>query len=249
METVVDYTPRFEFGRVMQRATGAISRNGIAFLVLAAIFAGLPALGLGLLRTEAANAPIILLSGLWGLISSLVSIIASSVLQASIVRATILDLSGGRPRIGPCLRQGVRLILPLVGLSIVFGFGVGVASIAFLIPGLIVATMWSVSVPVLVEEGEGVFASLGRSRELTKGARWQIFGMMLLYGVALLLFGGLQIIISQALNGPELLALLVQAVGSAILALCWSAVTAAIYIELREIKEGSTPDQLAEIFA
>ncbi len=40
--------------------------------------------------------------------------------------------------------------------------------------------MLYVAVPVCVIEKQGVIASLSRSRALTKGYRWQIFGLFLL---------------------------------------------------------------------
>src|SRR3546814_8344703 len=53
--------------------------------------------------------------------------------------------------------------------------------------------MWAVVAPALVEERTGVFGAFGRSRELTKGARWKVFGLELILLVAMwivtLMFG------------------------------------------------------------
>src|SRR3546814_14393610 len=45
--------------------------------------------------------------------------------------------------------------------------------------------MWAVVAPALVEERTGVFGAFGRSRELTKGARWKVFGLELILLVAM----------------------------------------------------------------
>ena len=53
-----------------------------------------------------------------------------------------------------------------------------------MIPGLIIYTVLWLVVPVAVVERPGIVASLRRSSMLTKGYRWQIFGMVLILGVA-----------------------------------------------------------------
>src|SRR3546814_19979116 len=45
--------------------------------------------------------------------------------------------------------------------------------------------MWAVVAPALVEERTGVFGAFGRRRELTKGARWKVFGLELILLVAM----------------------------------------------------------------
>lgn len=61
----------------------------------------------------------------------------------------------------------------LLALSVMVGL------VLFLVPGVILYFMWSVASPVLVEERCGVFGSFGESRQLTKGARWKLFGILL----------------------------------------------------------------------
>ncbi|TJV10002.1 MAG: hypothetical protein E5Y35_12645, partial [Mesorhizobium sp.] len=103
------------------------------------------------------------------------------------------------------------------------------------------------SVPVLIQERLGVFGSMSRSRALTKGNRWSLFGLFLIlviiamviqWGilVVLLLFGGIL---------AELGAAVVQAVVSMVL----SVATAVSYVELRQVKEGTSVDELAKIFS
>ncbi|MER8441207.1 hypothetical protein NKH36_33005 [Mesorhizobium sp. M1312] len=44
----------------------------------------------------------------------------------------------------------------------------------------------SVAVPVLVQERLGVFGSMARSSDLTKGSRWALFGLFLVMIVAVI---------------------------------------------------------------
>ena len=247
MATAPAYAPRFEFGRVVNRASGAIGRNGLVFFTLAILISGGASVltGVGQMEGVSDGAP----SSGWSALAFIVSALANAILQVSITRATILDLHGRRADIRECLVDGGRLFLPAIGVAIVYAIGTGIASLALIVPGIIVAVMWSVATPALVEERQGVFASLARSRALTKGARWPIFGLILIYVLALLIIGSLQATIMFAFTGFMLGAVVLNAVGSAVLALVWSVVAAAIYIELREVKEGTGVDRLAEIFA
>jgi hypothetical protein len=247
LATATPYTPRFEFGRVVGRASSAIGRNGLVFFLLAIIISGGASVLTGVGRLEGLG--VAQAQGLWTSLAFLVSMIANSILQVSLTRATIQDSAGRRADLRECLFEGIKLVLPVIGLTIVYSVGVGVASILLVVPGVIVAVMWSAAIPVLVEERNGVFASLARSRTLTKGSRWPIFALILLYILALMIVGGLQATIMIASSGFSLIAVLINAVGSAVLALVWSVVAAAIYIELREVKEGVTVDRLAEIFS
>jgi hypothetical protein len=60
----------------------------------------------------------------------------------------------------------------LVSLAELAGLVLGV------IPGVILAVMWAVVVPVIVIEGAGPRAALRRSRQLTRGNRWHVFGTL-----------------------------------------------------------------------
>src|SRR3546814_13989713 len=106
--------------------------------------------------------------------------------------------------------------------------------------------MWAVVAPALVEERTGVFGAFGRSRELTKGARWKVFGLELILLVAMwivtLVFG---LLILRTNNAEALAQNAVSVgwiVGSAVLNTLiytvWGTVQTSLYVELRTWKEG-----------
>jgi hypothetical protein len=58
----------------------------------------------------------------------------------------------------------------------------------FIAPLWMLGTIWFVATPACALERQGVFQSLGRSRTLTKGHRWRIFGVfLLLFAVGLVM--------------------------------------------------------------
>ena len=240
-------------GRVVNRAFGAIGRNAALFFGLATVLTVMPLLLLRFAVGTPGAAGVPAFGSIFG-ITMLVGLVCSALLAAGVTRATITDLQGERPAWGPTLNAAVGLILPLTGLTILFWLGFMAGWVLLFVPGIIVAVMWSVAVPVLVAERPGVIASFGRSRALTKGARWSIFGLLLvaaiiLYAPALLvpfLSSGLDpVALSEQTGSP---AGIIGSILSGFASMLFSAIIAAIFVELRVVKDGVTVDQLAAVF-
>jgi len=94
------------------------------------------------------------------------------------------------------------VLLPALGIAILVGLGVMVGLTLLIVPGIILFLRWCVAVPVLVQERQGVLASMGRSAALTQGNRWALFGLFLIVviilivaqfivGLVVALFGGM----------------------------------------------------------
>ena len=66
----------------------------------------------------------------------------------------------------------------MVGILTFIGF------LLLIIPGIILTLMWIVSTPSMMVEEKGVFDSMSRSSELTKGNRMRILGVGILLVVA-----------------------------------------------------------------
>jgi hypothetical protein len=74
-------------------------------------------------------------------------------------------------------------VLPLLGVSVLVGLGVGLGFVLLVVPGILLWTRWSVAVPVLVLERVGVVDSMRRSWELVRGrgrSVWWLFVKVLL---------------------------------------------------------------------
>jgi len=74
----------------------------------------------------------------------------------------------------------------LVRLSLLMSFFVGLASLLFVVPGLVLATRWGLAVPVAMLEEGTARSALGRSRTLVRGNGWTVFRT--LFGAGLLTF-------------------------------------------------------------
>ena len=109
------------------------------------------------------------------------------------------------------------------------------------IPGLVLWIRWFVAIPTLVSERSGVFRSLARSRDLTRGSRWPLVGYWLaaLSVSSLIGFVSRHWALSFGINFRFF---------SDVLDMAEPVVMAVSYFELRRIREGTGVEDLAEIF-
>jgi hypothetical protein len=76
-----------------------------------------------------------------------------------------------------------RHLLPILGLSILTGLAVAGGMILLIIPGLIFGAWFSLAPYILINEDLGVIASMKRSKELTSGHVFEIWGMIIASGI------------------------------------------------------------------
>ena len=184
-----------------------------------------------------------------------IALVGGCILQASILYIAVADLDGRRPELTAIVAAALLRALPVLGLTFALIIAVSLASILLLVPGIMLGAMWSVALPALVAERIGVFASLGRSRALTKGFRWPIFGIGIVLLVLIAIFSGILLAVGAtagvALSKPSIVgpALHHRRSLGAVYTLVIYTVVAAIYVELRTVKEGASTTSLASIFA
>ncbi|KQZ05873.1 hypothetical protein ASD21_17960 [Caulobacter sp. Root1455] len=257
---------RFEIGRVISGTFSVIGRNFGPFALLALILGGLPNLLVSLAQISFVSqqqtfSPQAVAGTLVGLV---VMIVAAFVLQAAIVHATVADLNGRRVVVGESLKVGLRNWLPLLGLAILMGLGLMIGFVLLIVPGIMLAVMWSVAVPAKVVEKIGVMDALQRSRDLTRGRRWAIFGLLVIYVIAVwileavIMAAFMPFALSKGLPTPETTAgftssiNIVSLVASPLIATISTLITTAggatLYSELRGTREGVGPDALASVF-
>jgi hypothetical protein len=262
--------PAFEdrgmsIGRVFQRAFSAIGFNPVVILGLALVVGALPGLlmsyllaQIGLGTPGASSNGGINPSGFMGAVflSSIIGLIVASIVQAALTRATVSASEGVRSTFGESLGTGLRVVLPLIGLTILFSLGIGLGFVLLIVPGIILLTVWAVAIPALVIERDGVGAAFRRSAELTKGARWKIFGLFLvllvIYWLLTIVAGLVGLGMYNAANtaaGLTVGNLLGSVILGTIFNTVWGTIQPSLYVELRQWKEGGSLENLQEVFA
>jgi hypothetical protein len=123
-------------------------------------------------------------------VAAVVSVVATTLFTGMVVEL-VSDVQDGRRDAG--VGQLLRAVTPVLGklilVAIVAGVGILVGFILIVVPGLILATLWSVAAPVVVLERPDGLRALGRSRELVRGNGWNVFAVILLLVVLVGLVG------------------------------------------------------------
>ncbi|MEV4602202.1 hypothetical protein AB0K15_33010 [Amycolatopsis sp. NPDC049253] len=81
------------------------------------------------------------------------------------------------------LSEAAPRLLPLLGLTILYGLATMVAAIFCLLPAVIPYVFWALASPALVLERGTIRQAFGRSRTLVSGAFWRVLGILLLAAV------------------------------------------------------------------
>jgi hypothetical protein len=230
----------FRIGRVLSRTLSLLSRNFPIYFVVAAI-AALP----GVFVETTVSAGKAAFSAHFLVVLAMIAL--SPLSHAIMLHTAFQDMSGRRISLSESVGAALGRWLPLIGLSICVGFAVMCGVILLVVPGIILMIMWYVANPACIVERLGVFASMARSSELTKGHRWPIFGMWVLIAIT----SG---VISAALKG------VLGLTGSSGLVisgtLAWTALATAFaavfaiatYHDLRVAKEGVDTRDIVAVF-
>jgi hypothetical protein len=238
----------FRVGRVLNRTSSVLSRNFLPFFVVTAI-ANLPgALLIKVSSDPDSTSPEAVFQNLGLVMIGLVLTIVLNVLcQAVVLYGAFQDMRGRPVNLTESLQVGFRRFFPIIGLAIVMYFLIMLGTMLLIVPGLILLTMWFVATPVCVVETLGPIKSMRRSSQLTKGHRWKIFGLMLVYFMALMVVSG---VLGASLNamGGTPLKLIGDVLWSGVSGSFSSIVIAVTYYDLRMIKEGTDVEQVASVF-
>lgn len=240
-------TGDFRIGRVISESLSIYFQNFISFTLIAAVLA-LPYIGMILLDAQwtPGQAPSARQVGL-SLLSTFISFSLYGLTTAIILHATFQHMSGRPVRLGQSVGRGLARTLPLVVLTFLAGLGVGLGFLLLIVPGLYLATRWYVAVAACVVENLGPLRSMARSRDLTKGFRWKVFALMILFYIL-------------SIGGSQLMAFAGQATfdlgGQIIAVVVWQGLSGAFgaalltvaYYYLRVAKEGIDVEQIAAVF-
>lgn len=248
-----------DVGRVLSRGFAALRANVPAFLAASLLIAGLPSFAVEywtLRNFNMADPAFIITGTYWGVIggTALVGLVATTLLQGVVTRSTVLHLSGRDADVGASGLLALRLLPSLIGLSLVLGVLIGLGFMVLAVPGVMIYCATLVAVPALIEERPGILGSISRSRDLTRGSRWRVLLLAILFWVFSVIVQGFVALVSgvspmeAGQPADPLVASIAAGIGASVSTLIIAVVAAALYVELREVKEGATAEELAAVF-
>jgi hypothetical protein len=254
--TDITVTETFRLSKVFSKTFGIFGRRFLPIIVLTAV-AHIPnylaQFLIGQPQPAAAPGRTLAVFGITGIIQMMVGALASGM----VIYGVVQEMRGKRFSALGSFSVVLPRLLPVVGVGVCTGILTALGALLLLVPGIMLACMWFVSVPACVVERTGVFASMGRSRALTKGHRWPIFGAFALIVATILVFS---VVVGAAVGAgmvagvhasPEALALAVLIAQLAVVTIlgAFSAVFSGVcYSELRAAKEGINIHAIASVF-
>jgi hypothetical protein len=189
-----------------------------------------------------------------GGLTMLLNILVSSALTYGVV----MELQGQRASIGACITTGLVRFFPTLAVALLSILCIAGGVILLFVGSIVFACMLYVATPAAVLERPGVLGALKRSRELTKGHKLEIFGLMFLLG--LLGFGVTKVCQAMALphlgqpgsldetmrNLPKYMYMNLGQ--QMVLGSLGAVMSSVAYYFLRAEKEGTSADELAAVF-
>lgn len=251
LEELANYTPtvysKLQWGQTVSQTISIYFRNFVPFFLITLV-AYSPVIIVGLLsmfqvaQDDATSDLFIALLTFAGIIVAVLAVpFATSAMTFGVLR----DLRRRSFSVSEALTVGLKVMLTVFLVALLQGLAVAAGSMLCLIPGIIVAVMLSVSVPVAVEERPGALASLNRSSELTKGQRGEIF--MVLFSIGVPNFG-LAFAISMLGTWSPLISWALDTIRGILYTGISATAAAYIYYQLRSIKESLDIDEMASVF-
>lgn len=185
--------------------------------------------------------------------SSLLYVFLNTLLSAALTYGVVMELQGKRASVGACVATGMARFFPALAAGLLGYLCATGALVLLIIPGIIVYCMFYVATQAAVLERPGVIGALKRSRELTAGHKWEIFGLVL---ILVLLSIALQLVVAAVVGSLSTYATrenyvrhVVSSIVEQMIAGSLSAVMASVaYYFLRAEKEGTSAAELAAIF-
>ena len=172
------------------------------------------------------------------------SIAIAGVFGGMVVCGVALDRKRGRTTLRECIGYGSAFAIPAAAVSILELLLACIGLLLFVFPGIFLIVRLFVVIPVMVIERPGFYSSLRRSVDLTGGAGWHVFGILVAIELAFYLADVVASYIPAEAFGAF-------AIGWALVAaraLTIGLVASVTYFHLRDMREGNEPSQIAEIF-
>jgi hypothetical protein len=122
-------------------------------------------------------------------LTGIIGWIIGQITQGISVKFTADTLEKGQANLQTSFNYTITKLLSLLAVSIITGILIIVGLIAFIIPGIILAIMFSLVVPTIIIENTGALESLSRSRRLVSHRWLKTFGLLLLLYIIIIVAG------------------------------------------------------------
>jgi hypothetical protein len=177
---------------------------------------------------------------IWLLVATV--FIATAYYQAVVVQA-VRDIQDGVRDLS--LRRLLRSVAPVFAqvlwTALLAGIGIFVGGVLLVIPGLVLLTFWSVSVPVVVCEVRTAPEAISRSMQLVRGHAWRVFGVLIVTAIILIIATEVLAVAANAISGSAVAVVIASLIANAVTAPLFALASAVLYLELLQLKDEQLP--------
>jgi hypothetical protein len=130
-------------------------------------------------------------------LSGIVSWIANSFTTGITIKFTSDMLEKGRATLQTSFNFTLTKVLSLLAASLITGILIFLGFVALIVPGVILALMFSLVYPAIMLEGTSVLGSLSRSRFLVSNRWLNTFGLLFLLGIIIAILNGVFVLVAS----------------------------------------------------
>lgn len=223
---------RLTVGEVLGESWALYTKHAIRLILVAAAVFGLLSLLYAVIDASGQRALLPLSAG--------VTIFGVLVLQGVLV-VIVDDLRGGRAELsmGDVWRRIEPRIWTLLASNLIASIAIVGGLILFIVPGLVLLTLWCLFIPAIVLEGHGITDCFRRSMFLVQGNFLKVLGVI----VVTILFSTIVATVILAILSPlpeyvdvYIAGVVANSVTMPFVAVSWTV----MFFELRTVKEGIT---------
>jgi len=133
-----------------------------------------------------------------GILLGLISWLVGTTTTGVVIKNASDQIEKGTSNLGISFNYAISKLPPLLLAQFVAGILLLVGMLLFILPGLIIAVMFSLIAPTIIIEQKGAFGSLERSRKLVSKRWLKTFALLIILGI----IGGIVIGAANVLTTP-----------------------------------------------
>jgi hypothetical protein len=250
----------FDVGKVLGLTFAALGRNWMTLVILAIPLTIIPLYLQSSLMTAFIPTPgvmpdpraMLAAVGPILLVSIPIGLVLQPLFESSVAWMVWADESGTRPDTWTALGASGRQFGWIVLAAFLRGALVVLGLMLFIVPGIIVWTIFCLTLPACVVEKRNAVDAMSRSLDLTRGHRWSLFLLFFVYVILAIILGLIVGIVGGLVMFSDLgrsISLLLRAISSGFTGMLLYTGMGCAYVELRKLKEGLGAVNVAQVFA
>jgi hypothetical protein len=135
-----------------------------------------------------------------GILSGLVLWIVGTTTTGIVIKNASDQIDKGTSNLNVSFNLVISKLPSLLIAQFVAGILIVIGMLLFIVPGIIIAIMFSLILPTIIIEQNGIFESLGRSKKLVSKRWMKTFALLLILGIITLIVNGGATLLAGPLN-------------------------------------------------